>query len=46
MYREKDITCLEAVVDEPLEGRKGTDHSNTDWETVPETLEADVAVDS
>lgn len=37
---------LEAIVDEPLERGKSTDHDDTDRQAVPETREADVAVDA
>jgi hypothetical protein len=37
---------LEGVVEEPLETSQGTNHDNTNWETVPETAEADLGVDT
>jgi hypothetical protein len=37
---------LEGVVDEPLESSQSTNHENTDWQSVPQTAETDLAVDS
>ena len=39
-------TYLETVIDKPLESGQSTDHADSDGQTVPETSEADVAVDS
>ncbi len=39
-------TYLKAVVYQPLERGESTNHHDTDWETIPEPPEADVAVDS
>ena len=36
---------LETVIDEPLERRQGPNHRDSDGQSVPETLESDVAVD-
>lgn len=36
---------LETVIDQPLERGQSTNHSNPDWQTVPETFESDIAVD-
>lgn len=43
--RETD-SSLEGVIDEPLETSQGSDHDNTDGETVPETTEANLGVDT
>lgn len=37
---------LEAVIDQPLERGQGSNHADPDRQTVPETFESDVAVDS
>jgi hypothetical protein len=37
---------LERVVDEPLERSKGTNHEDTDRQSVPQAAEANVAVDA
>lgn len=37
---------LERVVNQPLEGGKSTDHDNSHRKTVPQTLKANVAIDS
>lgn len=37
---------LEVVIDHPLQTGKGTNHDNSHWQTVPETLESNVLVDS
>lgn len=42
---ETNVT-LERVVKEPLETGEGTDHDNTDGETVPETTETNLGVDT
>ena len=39
------MTHLEGIVDEPLEGGKGTDHDDTGSESSPESSEADLRVD-
>lgn len=37
---------LKRVVDEPLERGKRTNHEDTNWQSVPQTTEADLAVDA
>jgi len=37
---------LPGVVDEPLEGGKGSNHGNTDWKSVPQPSKADVSIDA
>ena len=37
---------LETVIDQPLERGQRSNHSDPDWQTVPETFESNIAVDS
>ncbi len=44
--RRKPQGDFETVIDQPLEGSQCSNHANTDGETVPETFESDIAIDS
>ncbi len=44
--RGKPQDDFETVIDQPLERSQCSNHANTDGETVPETSESDIAVDS
>src|SRR5690606_9926108 len=37
---------LERIVNQPLQTREGTNHDNPDWQSVPQTHESNVLVDS
>lgn len=36
---------LETIIDQPLKCRKRSDHSNPNWQAVPQAPESDVGVD-